>query len=72
MYGSVFEWVIIAIWYSLTYVKPELTILKGNSLGLAIANGISMVGIWSALAAEKFYGVTPVNTSLGIFSQLWF
>ena len=72
MYGTIFEWVIIAIWYNIVTNKSQYTAISTNALALAIANGISMVGLWTMLAAEKVYDIGPSNVNIGIFYQLWF
>jgi len=71
-YGSVFEWVIVAIWYNIVNNKSQYTDISDNALALAIANGISMVVQWTFLAAEKVYEVGPTDPGIGIFYKLWF
>lgn len=52
LYGSVFIWVILAIRNQIVTNEPQYTLISENATYIAIIHGISMVALWSWLAAE--------------------
>ena len=48
LYGSVFIWVIIAIYYTqITTLSSQYTALMNNCIAIAIVHGLSMVAEWT-------------------------
>merc|ERR1719353_2599121 len=69
LYGSVFIWVIIAIYYTqITTLSSQYTALMNNCIAIAILHGLSMVAEWSYTGTTTYYDiVTDASTSGGIF-----
>ena len=60
LYGSVFNWVITAIWYQATTYYPQFTNLTSNAIAINIVHGISMVALWVWLGTTTYYDVSEV------------
>ena len=69
LYGSVFIWVIVAIWIKANSTYPQYTNLTDSAIALGIIHGISMVALWTWYGTTQFYDVTSVTTKSGLF--LW-
>jgi benzodiazapine receptor len=69
LYGSVFIWVIIAIYYTqITTLSSQYTALMNNCIAIAILHGLSMVAEWSYTGTTTYYDITTdASTSGGIF-----
>jgi len=69
LYGSVFIWVILAIRNNIVNNKAQYTSISDSATYIAIIHGISMVALWSWLAAESYYDVDLSNVDIGIFYE---
>lgn len=69
LYGSVFIWVIMAIYYTqITTYNSEYPALMKNCIIIAIVHGISMVVEWTYLLTGTYYDLpTAMSTEGGIF-----
>merc|ERR1719183_707329 len=69
LYGSVFIWVIIAIYYNqITDYSSQYKALMNNCIAILIAHGLSMVAEWTFTGTTTYYGLTsPMSASGGIF-----
>jgi len=60
VYGFVFLWAVIAIWWNVQVEFPQYTILSKQTIILAILQGISMVGLTTWLGTAAYYDVTSI------------
>lgn len=72
LFGSVFIWVIMAIYYTqITTYDSEYTALMKNCIIIAIMHGISMVIEWTYTGTTTYYDLpSAMSTDGGIFYGL--